>query len=390
MSTTVAALFATLIATGMTSAVHHQWGLIGGSAASLLFGLAAMFSRNASIYPTFLLGSIAMSILALISAEVNTAALSSTIHVLSCYIALAGLAFSSVDLSRFCRQFMMTTNLLLTAWILHQGMNAAKLEAWQISNPSGAGNLMAAQINMTIPLVLALITRSTGIKRLVMLTLLLCNCIAVILMMSRNGIGAMLILLTLYVLFNYRKLACLSIVFICTVVAYSDSITHHPFVYELLVRMRIINFVPKAPRSVIWEISLDQILANPSFGVGPGEPRRILSVLDIYHAHNNIIQVALETGLPSAAIFAIMVVLLLWLPFRASMAKQEVFVPTLSILAYLIYAWTGAPLALPGATLLLVACVNEARVAVHQSNGIVTSWDMATEMRALQRQSSHA
>ena len=53
------------------------------------------------------------------------------------YVALIGLAFSSPDLSNFCQQLMMGTNLLLTAWILYQGYDAEPLKAWQISNPTG-------------------------------------------------------------------------------------------------------------------------------------------------------------------------------------------------------------------------------------------------------------
>ena len=73
-------------------------------------------------------------------------------------------------------------------------------------------------------------------------------------------------------------------------------------VHQMLVKMRLVGFEPTAPRSLIWRISWDHIVANPLLGVGPGEPRKFLAVLDINHAHNNIVQVAIETGLPSAAI----------------------------------------------------------------------------------------
>jgi len=367
MSRTLAALAATLIATGMTSAVSHEFTLLGGCGAAMLFAMLALFNQDSRIYPTFLFGAIALSAIALISSEANTADFSSTIHVLSCYLALVGLAFSSSNLSAFCQQFMMSSNLLLTAWILYHGYNVETIAAWQITNPSGAGNLMATQINMTLPLVLSRATQSSGFVKFVYLMLLMLNCVAVLLMMSRNGIGSMLIVMTLYILFNNKRMAVTFIAVICAAVAYSDSIMRMPFVFDLLIKLRLVNFVPKAPRSVIWQISIDHIFANKLLGVGPGEPRKFLSVLDIYHAHNNIIQVAFETGLPSAAILALMVALLLWLPCRMSFSSRQNFVRTLPIVAYMTFAWTGAPLALPGATLFLVACVNEARVAMYHS-----------------------
>jgi len=389
MSTTLAAAIATLIATGMTSAFSHEFTLLAGSGVSMILGAFALVSRDARLYPTFLLGAVAMSAIALVSSEVNTSEFSSTIHVVSCYLALLGLAFSSYDLSVFCQRFMMCCNLLLTFWVLYFGFKAEELEAWQIANPAGAGNLMAAQINMTMPLVLSRITQSQGLKKCSYLVLLLMNCTAVVLMMSRNGIGAMLVVLTLYVLFNNKKLAVCVIALIGTIIVCADSIMHIPLIFNLLVKFRLVNFVPKAPRSVIWQVSMEHILQHEMLGVGPGEPRKMLAVLDIYHAHNNILQVAFETGLPSAAIFVVMVMLLLWQPCRMVFSRREHFVHTLPIIAYLIYAWTGCPLLLPGATLLLAACVNEARVAVHRSDGRSSAWNFASEMRSLGGTPSH-
>ena len=390
MSTTIAVFIATLITTGMTSAVSHELTLLGGSFASLLFAVCALVSRNAQVFPAFLFGAIALSALALVSAESNTAEFSSTIHVLSSYLALLAMAFSSADLSRFCQQFILSTNLLLTGWILYQATNVSALEAWQITNPSGAGNLMAAQVNMTLPLVLSRMTQSTGSTRLSYILLLALNCAAVFLVMSRNGIGAMLIVLTLYALFSHKRLALVVIGLIGFTAVFLDNIVRLPFMNNLLIRMRIVNFVPKAPRSVIWQISWDHILARPGLGVGPGEPRKILAVLDINHAHNNIMQVAFETGLPTAAIYVVLVVLLLWLPLRMCLSKREHFVHTLPIIAYMIFSWTGGPLTFPGATLLLAACVNEARVALSRQECAEPVWNVNREMRSLRGVSSHA
>lgn len=364
MSTTIAALIATLITTGMTSAISHPLTLLGGAGVSLAFGACGALSRDARLYPVHFFGALALCTLALLSSEATTASFTSTTHVLASYAALAALAVSSSDLSAFCRQVIMGNNLLLTFWILHQARQMDTMEAWQISNPSGAGNLMAAQINMTLPMVMTLIQDSKGLTRVGWLGLLCMNCTAVFLVMSRNGIGAMLAIIAIYFLFNYKRLAISAIVLSSTVLMSLDNILSLPFVHNLLVKLRLVGYVPTAPRSVIWRISWDGITQNPIWGVGPGEPRKILAVLDINHAHNNFVQVAFETGLPSAAIFLVMMGLLLWLPCSTVMRSRRHFVHTLPIAAYMIFSWTGGPLTFPGATLLLAVCVNEARVAI--------------------------
>ncbi len=374
MSTTVAALLATLITTGMTSAVSHQFTLVGGSAAAVAFAFCALVSPKVKMYPLFLFGSLALCVIALVSSESNTSEFTSTIHVLSSYAALAALAFSSPDMSKFCQQLILGNNLLLTFWVLYQARTVENIGAWQISNPSGAGNLMAAQINMTIPLILSRIHDRLGLERIAYVGLLGLNCLAVFYVMSRNGTGAMLIILTLYVLFNYKKLAFITVLAIPTLVLSADKLLQISFIHNLLVKMRIIGFVAQAPRSVIWQISWDHVLANPMLGVGPGEPRRILAVLDINHAHNNFMQVAFETGLPSAAIFVIMAAILISMPASMIFRKREYFVHTLPIFAYMIFSWTGGPLTFPGATLLLAACVNEARVAVARQEAHDRRW----------------
>lgn len=364
MSTTLAALFATLISTGMTSAVSHDFTLVGGSMATVIFAASTIVRRDASVYPAFLIGAFLMVVIALVSSEANTAPLSSTIHVLSMYVALIGLAFSSRDLSSFCQQLMMGTNLLLTVWVFYEGYHAEPLKAWQITNPMGGPNAMAAEINMTLPLILARINASTGQKKLAYILLICLNCIAVVLVMSRNGVAAMLIILTLYFLFNHRKKAFLVVGMIIGIGTSMDSITRIPLIHAVLVKLRFVGFTPVAPRALIWRVAWNQIRTHPMAGVGPGGPKKTLAVIDIYHAHNNFVQVALETGIPSATIFSLLILLLLALPTRTLFQSRDRFVLTLPILAYASFSWTAMPFAYPGMTLLLAACVHEARVSL--------------------------
>ncbi len=371
MGPLVAAILGTLLTSGMMSAVSHELTILGGGAACLLFAASGLLSHRASIHPVFALGTLALSLLCLISSESSAASVSSTIHIFSCYVATIALACSSQDLSSFCRHLIFGNNLLLTGWVFFQAFQATELRAWAISNPSGTGNLMAAQINMTLPFVLMKIHDTTGTSRLGWQGLLCLNCVAVFLVMSRNGIGAMLIILTLYVLFNHKRMAVVLIGFIGTTTLFMDQLFQIPWFRHLLIRYRIIGFKPVAPRSLIWEISSWHIQKNPWLGVGPGEPRKYLATLDIYHAHNNIVQVAFETGIPSAVIYTVMIALLLVLPLRTMMGDRRTFMATLPILAYFSYSWTGSPLSFPAATLMLAAVANEARLAMRRQDPLL-------------------
>ncbi|MFN9718087.1 MAG: O-antigen ligase family protein [Planctomycetota bacterium] len=366
MSTTIAAIIATLITTGMTSAVSHQFTQIGGCVAAVILTVINLLSRNARIYPTFLFGSLSMCVIVLLSSEANIADFSSTIYVLSCYLALIGLCTASEDSSSFCRQLIMGNNLLLTAWVLHQASKVDGMRAWQISNPAGAGNAMAAQINMTLPFVIVSFHQSRGFLKAMYLALLGANSAAVFFIMSRNGIGCMLMIFTLYVLFDYRRIA----IFVCAGISFLaasfDSIAKLPVIREVLVRFRFVDYTSTTPRSLIWRIAKEHIVRNPMLGVGPGKTKEALSVIETYHAHNNIIQVVLESGIPAGIIITLLTIMLLCLPVRMIFGSREGFLCTLPVLAYLGFSVTATPLVYPAVTFLLVACVNEARVAIQR------------------------
>lgn len=363
MFITIVAFLAAALATGMSSAISHPLTIIGGSMCSLMMAGFAIVRPDTKVHGTFVLCTIAMTVLALVSAEVNYSVVSSTFHVLCCYLAMLGMGFSSVHLSRFCNQLMLMTNLWLTAWVVILGTQVDVFEAWKISNPAGAGNQMAAQINMTIPLVIACAGTGSLLRRFAFSGLLCLNILAVFMVMSRNGIATMLVLLALYFMFNYKRWSVLVIAPVLFIAMFPEYLLQNPAIRSLLVRFRFLEYDPTAPRSVIWDVAMQYIREYPLLGVGPGRTRVALAVLDINHAHNNWIQVAIDTGVPSACLYLLMTILLLQLPATALFRERNVFLPTLGILAYFAYSLTAGPVVYPNATLLLVACVNQARVA---------------------------
>lgn len=105
---------------------------------------------------------------------------------------------------------------------------------------------MAAEINMTLPLILVRIRASTGQRKLAYIALICLNCLAVVFVMSRNGIGAMLIILTLYFMFNHKRQAVVVVGVIFSVAASLDSIIQIPVVYQVLVKLRFVGYAPVA------------------------------------------------------------------------------------------------------------------------------------------------
>ncbi len=384
MSTYLAAFIAAMLATGITSAVSHELTLLGACAGALLLTVLTLLNPRVQVYPLLLLLPIAMCIICLVSSEVNFAEESSTIHILACYATLLAFAVVTPDYSLFFRSFILQTNVILTVWILIQASQVTALGAWKITGVASAGNLMAAEINMTLPLVITYFLRTRGLSRLGFGVLAASGALAVFCVMSRNGVGSLLIIILLYTMFNQKKLAILSVTSISLVLAFLDEILAHPVVSQILTRMRILGFKADVSRLTIWDVSVASIRHNPLLGVGPGKQKQILAVLEIDHSHNAIIQVALECGIPAAIVFVTVLVILLKIPADMLFRRREMFVLSLPIISYSVFSITSCPLHYPQMTLLLAACLNEARVASRISlpvAGRTTVPSMATSAR---------
>lgn len=363
MSLTVAALIASLLVTGLTSLASHQVTLIGGAAASLLFGFLGVLNSNGRLHLVFLFGPLLLCGLCLISTESNIAPGSSAIHILASYAALAGLAASSADFSRFSRQLIGFTFLIQVSWVLVQTAWAGRLAAWTVSAAGSGGNLVAAQINMTLPLVVVLALQSEGAKRQLLWLTAMTGGLAVICVMSRNGIGTLLIMGTLIALFNRKTTALLTCSAISLVIVFLNELLQLGLVRAMLIRFRFLKFKADNSRTLIWEICSEHIHEAPWLGIGPGSSDRVLAMLGINHAHNNVIQVALESGIPAAMVAVLLFGCLLHLPAVALLRDRSAFVLSMPIVAYFLISLTDNPIHHPQATLLLIACVNEARTA---------------------------
>ena len=147
---------------------------------------------------------------------------------------------------------------------------------------------MAAQMNMTLPLILVRIHESTGQKKLAYIALICLNCLAVVLVMSRNGIGTMLIILTLYFLFNHKRLAVVAVGAIIGSRRFTRQYHADSFRAPYPRQTAICGIQRHAPRSLIWRVAWDHIKIHPHAGrrarwsqASTGRDRH-------YHAHNNL------------------------------------------------------------------------------------------------------
>ncbi len=364
MSLTIVAAVLALLTTGITSLISHPLTMLGGAAASVGFVALGLLSRGARIHPGYVVAPPIMLLLVLISSEHNISPVSSTIHLLSCYVAFLGLAGTFPEFFDVCQRVCLLTYLVLVAMVLGQTLQTGAISSWSVKGAAGTGNLMAAQLNMTMPLMLLMAGESEGIRRIFLRGLVGLGMLSVVFVGSRNGIGSLLILITLASLFHHRKLAFLlcSVITLCLV--FSQELLETRPVMALLARFRFVGYQASRPRSQIWSVSLDFIRESPWLGIGPGETDRALEVLDVNHAHNNYLQTSLESGLPVGLMMCLLVAGLLNIPFTAALTSRRAFLLSLSIVAYVVQSLTEASVHLPQQTLLLVFCTNLARLAI--------------------------
>jgi O-antigen ligase len=367
MSLTITAMIAALLTTGITSLVAHKLTLLAGAAAAALFGCLSLLSRNGRVYPVFVIGPLVLCVLCLVSAEQNVAPGSSAVHVLAAYAAFTGLAASTPDFSRFCRRFIFLTFGIQIIWVLVQTARVGRIETWAVSSAASGGNLVAAQIVMTLPFIFLTARSSVGFRKGFWWAAVLVGAFAVVCVGSRNGIGSLAVLIVLLALFNRKKIAVVACAVFAMVIVFLNEILLNQYVSGFLVRFRFMRFEAKNPRSLIWSICAEYIEASPWLGIGPGVSEKVLAVLEINHAHNNVIQVALESGIPAAIVAILLFAALLRIPAIALLKDRDAFVLSLPIIAYFLLSLTDNPIHHPQTTLLLAACVNEARHALQLS-----------------------
>jgi O-antigen ligase len=358
--------------------------------ASMGFFGACLLRSNSRWYLAILIAAILMCIICLCSSEYHLSPVNSTIDILLCYSALIGLSAMTADLGSFCRRLMIFSFIIPVVIVLAETAKNGGIEAWKIGGLGMSPNYMAAHINMTLPLLVAYAAQAQGMARRCLWATVLLGAFAVICIGSRNGIGTLAIMLVMFCLFNNKRTAVFTCIILALILLCSDELMQNPYINHLLARFRLVGFEAKTSRTVIWSISAQYIQASPWIGIGPGGSERVLRVIDINHAHNNVIQIALESGIPVALLYTVIISLLLLIPARGLFRTRRAFLAGLPVIAYFMVSLTDNTIHHPETTLLLIACVHEARRVMLVSRPGLHDWRLDTTSDSPQLSSSQS
>jgi len=265
-------------------------------------------------------------------------------------------------------------------WVGAMAMHVEQFEAWAIDGTGGSGNLLAAQLNMLLPFLYQTYRRHTGALKVLAMVLMPILCVFVVLLMSRSGIASLMCTVVLLFMFNHRRAALTVCAVLMAIMQFQPDLLHADTVLETLRQFRFVEYESKYSRTIIWGVAGDAIRENPMLGVGPGNSDDTLSILDMNHAHNNVIQVALEMGVVCAAMVLLISIYASLITVKLLLGDHRKLIAGLPVFSYLIYSITASPIQHPEVTLLLVITMNHALTIVEETGNGAES-DVQTDRR---------
>lgn len=274
---------------------------------------------------------------------------------------LLGLALSpSPQLREPFLDFMIAAALGMVVWILvFFGFLGGNPGPWQTWTPAGSGNLYGVYLNMLWPVLYFAARTETDRDRAKALYVLALICLIVaILTFSRAAIvsSAISILLIIWRTKGLRALlmtAAAAATFV--LLAYDQTVA-------VLRYARLLGFNPDLGRFRIWTVSLQSISQNPLFGVAPGGAKYELASIDVYHAHNSWLNMALESGAPAGALFILITIALAFHAIRLILRGGAATGFGCAIAAYLSSSMVATTTSNPELTLALVLMVTVSRL----------------------------
>jgi len=282
------------------------------------------------------------------------------IYTLAMYAPFAALAYCIRRPVPVALSFAVVTTTLVSVRVLVSWLHAgAEWRAWTVYE----GNDLASRLNVLLPLVLIARIELPTDKRLergLLLLLVAAGVTSIVLTQERAALGVLVILVLIGLARNHwRSLPLVGAAALAVWLAASQSIL------ALLERMRFVNFTPSnASRSEIWAVALDAVRESSWLGVGPGNSGAALREVGGGHAHNGLLQSALEAGWPGAAAYAALIIYLTVLAARLLRQGGMETVWALPLLAYMGFSVVSAPIQRPDSTLALVLVVMSARAQI--------------------------
>ena len=354
------ALSMAVVTSGFTSFVAHEITLLAPS----FFTFAIIFingsDNKSKIQPAWFFVPTLLIFLAMLSTNNADGKLTSLIHAMSMFIPFYALLLSSNKIHRIVELYALACATMILLWIGYLMTHVEEIKAWAFDGIGGSCNLLSAEINMLFPFLYLIWVRSKGPLKTFTMLLMAGSIVSVFLLMSRSGIAAMTVILISLFMFNHRKAALSICAALFCMVQFRPDMFHLDRVLDILRTFRFIEHQASAPRPVIWQVSWEALRETIWLGVGPGNADRALSIIDINHSHNNVVQIALEMGVVSAALILGITLYAMSLAGRLLVGNHRRLIAGLPVFSYIVYSITASPIQHPEITLLLVLTMNNA------------------------------
>ena len=238
-----------------------------------------------------------------------------------------------------------------------------QLGPWGSWTPAGTANLYGVHFNMIWPVLLFGAGKAGTREQALALRALAVICfVLAILTFSRAAIFSATLSFLIIAVRGRRHLTLAAIVLAGAALffLYSDALS------QVLTRLRIVNFTPDLGRYKIWQLAWDLSQENLLFGIGPGGAAGSLAQIQVYHAHNNILNTLLEFGLPAAILFALVHLALFALAAKAIFKSGSGTYLGCSIFAWLASGMVGMTITNPELTLTLILIAGAGEVCLRE------------------------
>ena len=372
-----------LVTSGYTSLVYHPLTLLAPSIFTFCILFISSSDPKARFRPIWFFIPTVMILLTLFSANASPGKITSLVHSIGMFVPFYALVYSSPSLRKIIGVYAISTTFLLLCWVGGMAMHVEQFEAWAIDGTGGSCNLLAAQLNMLLPFLYVTFRKHTGAIKVATGIMMPVLCVFVILLMSRNGIASLMCTLVLLFMFNHRRAAMALCGIMLGIMYLQPNLVHTDAIVETLRTFRFIQYDESSvSRTVIWSVAGDVIRDKPVWGVGPGNADDFLSILSMNHAHNNVIQVALEIGVLCAVIVLLISVYASLITVKLLLGDHRKLIAGLPVFSYLIYSVTASPIQHPELTLLLVITMNHA-LTIAEETGSGLEQESAPRRRSL-------
>jgi O-antigen/teichoic acid export membrane protein len=276
--------------------------------------------------------------------------------------------------------------MVVWSWLLYAFLGGT-LGPWGSWTPAGSGNLYGLQFNLLWPVLLYIsLSEKSAATAGALRALAAIAFLFALLTFSRAAIVCAISIATMLALRGgwWKTLTAVSV----TVALAATQ------VQAWLTFARILEFEPTLGRFAIWKQSLAVAQNNLLFGVSPGGATDALSAIQVYHAHSNLFNFLLESGIAAAALYLMLQIWLAILTIRlvragvdlaclggaigawlaTSQVSTTITNPELTLTLALVAAFAGHELRrIAGLTLQFLLAVMVARAIGQTGYGIFAS-----------------